>query len=408
MGAAVQGPELMAVAALNRLPGHVLRHQPAACHSYDAPPGSAAATGHRPARRRRRLRRVGRRHRDHERRQGSGVPVDQGGDAGRRHRGHRVPHLLRAARGARSLGLRALEISSHPRHGINLDELGAASTSQPVAAVALVSNFSNPTGSCMTDAAKRGWSRSSDRHDVPLVEDDVYGELAFEGPRPTAIKAFDQPRPRAVLLVVQQDGVAGTARRVGHPGPLPERGRAAEARRQPGHRGRPPAGAGRLSRQRRLRPPHPTGPPDVPGPDGGHDRRRRALLPRFDPARRDRRAGTSCGCSCPTVSTPWSSTTRPSRCGITDRAGADVLAVGGLPELHPAQHGIPVEREDRATDRDARSAGGRPVGVTTGEADQVAIRRGVGSSWGGSCDRRNRSWWSPPPSSSRPPLPWWP
>src|ERR1019366_3946297 len=41
LGAAVQGPELMAVTALNRLMSHVLRLQPAACHSYDAPPGSA-------------------------------------------------------------------------------------------------------------------------------------------------------------------------------------------------------------------------------------------------------------------------------------------------------------------------------------------------------------------------------
>ena len=40
LGAAVQGTELMPIAALNRLLGHVLRHQPAACHSYDAPPGS--------------------------------------------------------------------------------------------------------------------------------------------------------------------------------------------------------------------------------------------------------------------------------------------------------------------------------------------------------------------------------
>ena len=58
LGAAVQGPELMPIAALNRLLGHVLRHQPTACHSYDAPPGSAgAAPVDRPARRRRRLRR---------------------------------------------------------------------------------------------------------------------------------------------------------------------------------------------------------------------------------------------------------------------------------------------------------------------------------------------------------------
>ncbi len=90
-----------------------------------------------------------------------------------------------------SLGLRALEIPSHPRHGINLDELDRALGSGPVAAVAMVSNFSNPTGSCMSDAAKRRLVGLLDRYDVPLVEDDVYGELVFEGLRPSAVKAFD-------------------------------------------------------------------------------------------------------------------------------------------------------------------------------------------------------------------------
>ena len=42
LGAAVQGPELMPIAALNRLMSQVLRQQPESCHSYDAPPGSPA------------------------------------------------------------------------------------------------------------------------------------------------------------------------------------------------------------------------------------------------------------------------------------------------------------------------------------------------------------------------------
>jgi DNA-binding transcriptional MocR family regulator len=42
LGAAVQGPELMPMAAISRLLSQVLRHQPTACHSYDAPPGTPA------------------------------------------------------------------------------------------------------------------------------------------------------------------------------------------------------------------------------------------------------------------------------------------------------------------------------------------------------------------------------
>ena len=192
LGAAVQGPELMPIAALNRLLGHVLRHQPTACHSYDAPPGSPV------------LRRS---------------IAQRGGDAGYAvsaddivitsgakeavylsikavtRAGDTVaiesPAYYALLEVLGSLGLRALEIPSHPRHGINLDVLATALRDQPVAALALVSNFSNPTGSCMTDGAKRRLVDLLDAHDVPLIEDDVYGELVFEGPRPSAIKAFD-------------------------------------------------------------------------------------------------------------------------------------------------------------------------------------------------------------------------
>jgi DNA-binding transcriptional MocR family regulator len=91
-----------------------------------------------------------------------------------------------------SLSLRVVEIASHPRHGISLEDLGRTLRAQPIAAVALVSNFSNPSGSCMTDDAKQRLIELLEAHDVPLVEDDVYGELAFEGPRPKAIKAYDR------------------------------------------------------------------------------------------------------------------------------------------------------------------------------------------------------------------------
>jgi DNA-binding transcriptional MocR family regulator len=91
-----------------------------------------------------------------------------------------------------SLGLRVVEIAVHPRTGLNLADLATALDEQPIAAVVVVSNFSNPTGACMTDDAKRELVDLLDRHDVPLVEDDVYGELVFEGRRPKAIKAFDR------------------------------------------------------------------------------------------------------------------------------------------------------------------------------------------------------------------------
>jgi DNA-binding transcriptional MocR family regulator len=193
LGAAVQGPELMPITALNRLMSQVLRYQSAACHSYDAPPGTPA------------LRRaVARRGVD----AGYSVsPDDVVITSGAKEAvylsiravtkpGDTVaiesPTYYALLEVLASLGLRAVEIASHPRSGIDLDQLEVVLRTQHVSAVAMVPNFSNPTGSCMTDDAKRRLVGLIEVHDVPLIEDDVYGELAFHGPRPRAVKAFDR------------------------------------------------------------------------------------------------------------------------------------------------------------------------------------------------------------------------
>ncbi len=89
------------------------------------------------------------------------------------------------------LQLKALEIATHPRDGICLSELEAALAGGHVRACALVPNFGNPLGHRMPDDAKRALADLLVRYDVPLIEDDINGDLSFEGTRPKAVKAFD-------------------------------------------------------------------------------------------------------------------------------------------------------------------------------------------------------------------------
>lgn len=89
-----------------------------------------------------------------------------------------------------SLGLEALEIPAHPGDGISLDALAFALDRWPVRACVLSPNFSNPLGHCMPDEAKRALVRLLARHRVPLIEDDVYGDLGFSGPRPSTCKGL--------------------------------------------------------------------------------------------------------------------------------------------------------------------------------------------------------------------------
>lgn len=90
-----------------------------------------------------------------------------------------------------SLGLKALEIPTDPATGISLDALDMALERWPVSACILVSNFSNPLGVCMSDERKQALLRCLGRHKVPLVEDDIYGDLPFNGRRPAPIKRWD-------------------------------------------------------------------------------------------------------------------------------------------------------------------------------------------------------------------------
>lgn len=96
-----------------------------------------------------------------------------------------------------SLGLEALEIPTHPREGIVLDALGFALERWPVKACVFAPNFSNPLGYCMSDDAKRALIRLLGKHKVPLIEDDVYGDLGFNQRRPSTCKGL---APRADIL----------------------------------------------------------------------------------------------------------------------------------------------------------------------------------------------------------------
>jgi DNA-binding transcriptional MocR family regulator len=88
-------------------------------------------------------------------------------------------------------GLQAIEVPTHPREGIDLPALERALERHRPKACWLMSNFQNPLGSLMPDEKKRDLVGLLARYQVPLIEDDVYGELYFGEKRPTPAKAFD-------------------------------------------------------------------------------------------------------------------------------------------------------------------------------------------------------------------------
>jgi len=91
-----------------------------------------------------------------------------------------------------TLGLRAFEVPTHPRAGMDLGALATALARNPIKACLVIPSFSNPLGSLMPVEAKRALVELCAKRDLPLIECDIYGELPHSGDRPPAAKAFDQ------------------------------------------------------------------------------------------------------------------------------------------------------------------------------------------------------------------------
>jgi DNA-binding transcriptional MocR family regulator len=91
---------------------------------------------------------------------------------------------------AKSLGLKIIELPTHPVTGIDLDAL--KKVLPQLKACCFISNFNNPLGCCMPEEHKKALVALLTRHNVPLIEDDLYGDIFFGTSRPKPCKAFDE------------------------------------------------------------------------------------------------------------------------------------------------------------------------------------------------------------------------
>ncbi|MEP9321162.1 PLP-dependent aminotransferase family protein [Pseudomonas sp. LABIM340] len=91
----------------------------------------------------------------------------------------------------KSLGLRALEIPTHPRDGLDLDSLEPLLEQRRIAAVVATPTVHNPLGSSMPLDAKRRLAGLLRQYRTPLIEDIVYAELQFADPPDPTVRSFD-------------------------------------------------------------------------------------------------------------------------------------------------------------------------------------------------------------------------
>ncbi len=114
---------------------------------------------------------------------------------------------------AQSLGLKILELPTDPQSGVDMESLKKIVLKTKLAACIFVSNFNNPFGSLMPEEHKKESVKLLGKYNIPLIEDDIYGDLYFGEKRPTCCKSFDETG--MVLLCSSFSKTLAPAYRVG-------------------------------------------------------------------------------------------------------------------------------------------------------------------------------------------------
>jgi DNA-binding transcriptional MocR family regulator len=91
-----------------------------------------------------------------------------------------------------SLGMKVLEVPTDQCNGVSLKHLEVALKQKQVNACLFTLNFNNPLGNCMPDEHKKQLVEMLARHQIPLIENDLLGDLYFGSRRPCSAKVFDK------------------------------------------------------------------------------------------------------------------------------------------------------------------------------------------------------------------------
>jgi DNA-binding transcriptional MocR family regulator len=99
------------------------------------------------------------------------------------------------------LGLKALEIPTHPRTGPSLDALEVVLSQNLVKAVVLIPTVNNPLGSIMPEENRSRLVEMIRNADVALIEDDIYADLVYAPNRPRACRSYDDTSTESNVMV---------------------------------------------------------------------------------------------------------------------------------------------------------------------------------------------------------------
>ncbi len=90
------------------------------------------------------------------------------------------------------LRLRVVEVPNRPGTGIDVEAVERTVAHAKISAALFQPNFNNPTGALTPDESKRAIVSVLVKAGIPIIEDDIYGDLHFDADRPRPLSAFDE------------------------------------------------------------------------------------------------------------------------------------------------------------------------------------------------------------------------
>lgn len=90
-----------------------------------------------------------------------------------------------------SLGLLAIDVPTCPEEGVITRQLCDVLDRHDVRACVFSTTVNNPLGVTMPDKDRLRLAQILDAHDITLIEDDVYGDLRFDGQRPQPVQFLE-------------------------------------------------------------------------------------------------------------------------------------------------------------------------------------------------------------------------
>ncbi|MEJ6121416.1 PLP-dependent aminotransferase family protein [Vibrio sp. 2-Bac 85] len=102
------------------------------------------------------------------------------------------PSFYGSMQAIKTANLKAIEIPTNAESGLSLEALELALEQWPIKSILVTPTCNNPMGYSMPETAKKRLYQLAQSYDITIIEDDIYGDISYQSPRPKSIKSFDE------------------------------------------------------------------------------------------------------------------------------------------------------------------------------------------------------------------------